>query len=58
MVVLHGLASRKDIEGKIGSVIVTPSSAEDRVAIQFPGGGKVQVKHQNIQPSLFMGGVV
>ena len=57
MVVLHGLASRKDLEGKIGSVIVAPSSAEDRVAIQFPGGEKVRVKHQNIKPSLFMGGV-
>ena len=53
MVVLHGLASRADLEGKIGSVIVASSSADDRVAIQLPGGEKVRVKHQNIKPSLF-----
>jgi len=55
-VVLHGLASRTDLEGKIGSVISTSSSAEERVGIQLPRGEKVRVKHQNLRPSLFSGG--
>ena len=52
-VVLCGLASRKDLENTIGTVIVTPSPADERVAIRLASGEQVRVKHVNVRPSIF-----
>ena len=55
-VVIHGLASRTDLEGKIAVVIVAQSAVEDRVAVRLPNGEQARVKYQNIWPSLFASG--
>ena len=55
-VVFFGLASRKDLEGTIGTVIAASSSAEERVAIRAASGEQVRVRHQNIRASIFAAG--
>ena len=55
-VVLFGLASRKDLEGTVGTVIEASSSADERVAIRVASGEQVRVRHQNIKASIFNAG--
>ena len=53
-VVIIGLASRTDLEGKICKVIAPGSQAGgERVAVQTPEGEKLLVKHLNLRASLF-----
>ena len=52
-VVIQGIASRKELNGNVGTIVVCPTSSEDRVAIKLPSGEKVRIKACNIKPSIF-----
>lgn len=54
VVVAQGLASRQDLVGRRGLVVVPAAAAPpDRVAVQFESGETVLLKRSNITKSLF-----
>ena len=52
-VLLDGLTSRVNLNGTIGTVIASPSVADERVAVKLPDGESILVKPVNVRPSIF-----